>query len=306
MGMPVEKRRSILWAAAILGLLAVLLLPLAASAVTVGPAKLQISIDPGQTATGFLFLKNEESKARVFYPSIQRFSVDSGGQKAFTDDNATIAKWMQLPESIALESQDEAQVPFTMVVPEDAAPGGHFAVIWWSTSPPKGDGQVAIVTRAGILVYVRVSGNIVEKGHINAFSGDKRFVWSPTISFAVDFVNEGNVALTPQGDLRIVNVFGAVKEVLPVNPHGRIILPGSNGGLGIAWKGSGFFFGLYKADLDLTFGETNLTAEAHWWFVVISPLAGLIVLLAILLLFVAPPLLRRYNRWVIERAKQQV
>lgn len=288
------------------GFLAFLFLatPSFVGAVTVGPTKLQISVDPGQSATGFLFLKNDENKKQTFYPSVQRFSVSADGQKVFTDDPVSIAKWFRLPASITLEAQGEEQVPFTMVTPSDAAPGGHFAVIWWSTSPPGDGGNVAIVTRAGILVYVRVSGNIIEKGHINSFGGSPRFAWGLPINFAVDFVNEGNVALTPKGEIRVTNMFGALKATLPVNPYGGIILPASNGSFATPWSGDGFFFGIYKASLSLNYGEDNQSAQKSWWFIMVSPLAAAIVLLVIVLVFIAPPLLRKYNRWIIERAQQ--
>lgn len=299
-----KSRRYIFGAGVLVGLLAFLLSPSPSGAVTVGPTKLQISIDPGQSATGFLFLKNDENKKQTFYPSVQRFSVNADGDKVFTNDAGSIAKWLQLPTSITLEAQGEEQVPFTMIAPADAAPGGHFAVIWWSTSPPGDGGNVAIVTRAGILVYVRVSGNITEKGHINSFGGSPRFAWGLPINFAVDFVNEGNVALTPKGDIRVTNIFGALKATIPVNPYGGIILPGSNGSFTSPWQGDGFFFGVYKASLGLSYGEDMQSAQQSWLFVVVSPLAAVIVLLVIILVFVAPPLLRRYNRWIIERAQQ--
>lgn len=281
-----------------------LFLPSLSSAITVGPTKLQISVDPGQSATGFLFVKNDEFKTQTFYPLVQKFSQSANGEKVFTDDTAGIAKWIQLPEPIVLGSQEERQVPFTLTAPPDAAPGGHFAVIWWSTSPPTG-GQVAIVTRAGILVYVRVSGDILEKGYIESFGAGSRFSWKLPVSFVSGFKNEGNVALTPQGDIRVTNMFGTLKAVVPVNPYGGIILPGSNGNFTSIWDGDeGFFFGAYKASLHFSYGESNQTADRTWWFVVLSPLAAVIVLLVIVLVFIAPPLIRKYNRWIVERAQQ--
>jgi hypothetical protein len=299
-----RHRRYIFGAGIFLGFLAFLFSPSSSSAVTVGPTKLQISVDPGQSATGFLFVKNDESKTQTFYPLVQRFSQNANGEKLFTDDASSIAGWMRLPASVTLAAQEERQVPFTMITPADAAPGGHFAVIWWSTSPPGDGGQVSIVTRAGILVYVRVSGDITEKGYIESFGGSSRFAWGLPFNFLSGFKNEGNVALTPKGEIRVTNMFGALKTTLPVNPYGGIILPGSNGNFMSVWEGKGFFFGLYKASLDLSYGESNQTTAQSWWFVMVSPLAAAIVLLIIVLVFIAPPLLRKYNRWIIERAQQ--
>ena len=279
--------------------------PSFSKAVTVGPTKIQISVDPGQTVTPPpLFLKNDSSKDETFYPLVQRFSENAQGQKVFTDDSTSIASWLSLPVSVPLKAGEERQIPFTLTAPRDAAPGGHFAVIWWSTSPPGNGGQVSIVTRAGILVYVRVSGNIVEKGSIDSFSGDSFFSWGLPVNFSVDFKNEGNVALVPQGDIHVTNLFGSVKAVIPVNPYGGITLPGSNEGFSALWQGGGFFFGVYRATAHLTYGDSGQSVDATWWFVMISPLGVAILLLIIIALFIAPPIIRRYNRWIIRRAKQ--
>jgi hypothetical protein len=299
-----KRYRLVLGVGVLAGFVALLISPSLSSAVTVGPTKLQVSLNPGESASGSLFVKNDESKTQTFYPSVQKFSQNANGEKVFADDATSISKWMHLPASVTLEPQGEEQVPFTMTAPTDAAPGGHFAVIWWSTSPPGNGGQVSIVTRAGILVYVRVSGDITEKGYIESFGANSRFAWSLPLSFVSGFKNEGNVALTPQGEIRVTNIFGVSKAVIPVNPYGGIILPGSNGNFTSAWEGEGFFFGLYKASLHVSYGESEQTADKDWWFVMISPLAGIIVLLVIILLFVAPPLIRKYNNWIIERAKQ--
>lgn len=299
-----KRYRFLLGAVVLVGFIALFVSPSSSSAVTVGPTKLQISLDPGQSAAGSLLVKNDESRTQTFYPLVQKFSQSVNGEKVFTDDATSIAKWMHLPASVTLEPQGEEQVPFTMTAPADAAPGGHFAVIWWSTSPPGDGGQVSIVTRAGILVYVRVSGDITEKGHIESFGANSRFAWGLPLSFVSGFKNEGNVALTPQGEIRVTNIFGVSKAVIPVNPYGGIILPGSNGNFTSVWEGKGFFFGLYKASLHVSYGESKQVADMNWWFVMVSPLAGILVLLVIVLLFVAPPLIRKYNNWIIERAKQ--
>lgn len=300
---PFFKPKTLLfWGAASFVILTAALSPSTSRAVTVGPAKLQISVDPGQSATGFLYLKNDTAEKQVFHPFVQKFSQGSDGQKVFTTDTSGIASWMHLPASVELGPGEDEQVPFTMNAPKDAAPGGHFAVIWWSASPADG-GDVAIVTRAGVLVYVRVSGAITEKGHIASFAGP-RFALGLPVDFNISFVNEGNVAVTPQGNILIKNLAGTSKADLPVNPYGAIILPGSNGSFSVPWQGPGFFFNIYSAELQLRYGESNQAASQKFWFVLVSPWAGAVVILLVLLLFAVPPLVRKYNRWIIERAQQ--
>ncbi len=137
--------------------------PKNADAITVGPVKLEYSVNPGDTVTGEMFIKNEEKEDRIFYPSLDRFT-EQNGNKVFTKDKNLLADWFHTDASVTLKSGEDKKVPFQLIVPAYAPPGGEFAVIWWGTNPPtsatSSEQQVSIQTRAGILMYVNVSGKI--------------------------------------------------------------------------------------------------------------------------------------------------
>jgi len=187
-------------------------------AVTVGPVKLEINADPGDVVTGELFLMNEEKKGtKIFYPDFQKF-IEEGGSKKFIAEKSDLATWFEIDYPVTLNSLEGKNIPFTLRVPKDASPGGHFAVIWWSASSPEA-GQVSIVTRAGILVYLTVSGEIKEEGQVLEFTtqNKKKFFGNPPINFAINFENSGNVHLKPKGEIQIKNIFGETKAVIDVN-----------------------------------------------------------------------------------------
>jgi len=278
-----------------------LLIPGISSAITVGPAKLEYKTDPGQTTQGFLTLKNEGNTTQTFYPSFERFTENTNGEKIFTKEISDLATWFRMPSSVDLKDGESKQIPFTIEVPADAPPGGHFAVIWWSAAPPNSNEPVAIVTRAGILVYMTVSGNISESGQITSFGTDRRLYFGLPISFTLSFHNGGNIYEKPRGNLRVTNIFGAVKADLPVNQFGGQILPGNDKTFSMNWEGSGFFFGPYEATLNLSFGDK--TATDTYWFILMSPLALIIFILLIIAVFALPKAIRSYNRWVIKKAQ---
>jgi hypothetical protein len=206
--------------------------------------------------------------------------------------------------SETLKAGEQRVIPFTVKIPADAAPGGHFAVIWWSTTPPGESGkQVAIVTRAGVLVYLTISGNIQESGNVVDLSPSvpHNIAIALPINFSVLFKNTGNVSLKPIGSLTIRNMLGMTTAVIPVNPDQGAILPQSRKSFSAAWDDHAWHFGLYHASLDMAYGTATLHANGSTWIAVFSWQGIAIALLIILLLFILPKAIRRYNRWVVRR-----
>jgi hypothetical protein len=284
-------------------LLALISFPLLTKAVTIGPARLEYSTDPGAKLEGNMFLINESDAPQTFYPSFERFTEDNG-QKIFTRETSDLSTWFQMSPSETLKPGEQRNIPFVINVPQNAPPGGHFAVIWWSTTPPgDNDKQVAIVTRAGVLVYLTVSGDIKEGGNIESLSIDKKSALSSgPFTFSTYFKNTGNVAIKPIGTVTVKNILGMTSAVIPMNKDGGAILPQSRKGFSAVWADKGFHFGPYHASLLLNFG-TNKTAEADQWFWVFS-WSGILTLLVLILVIVGlPRIIRRYNRWIIDKAR---
>jgi hypothetical protein len=272
-----------------------------AKAVTVGPVKLEINANPGQTVTGTMFLKNDTAEAVTFYPSFETFT-EQNGTKVFLKTPSDLASWFKVANVVQLGPNEQKTIPFSIDVPKNAAPGGHFAVAWWSTTPPSSNSQnVSIITRAGILVYLRVSGDIKESASLTL--GGPLFSVGFPLTFSVGFNNTGNVAVTPQGTLEIKSFFGNTVNSVPFNNGGAIILPQSSNNFNLNWQSGGFYFGPYQAILTATYGESNQTATQSHWFFLISWNILVIILVVILLAFVLPRLISRYNKWVIKKAR---
>ena len=67
--------KRIIYIALIVGTLAV---PMLTQALTVGPVKLEYSVQPGDTVPGEMIVQNEENIERTFYPSSERFIEVNG------------------------------------------------------------------------------------------------------------------------------------------------------------------------------------------------------------------------------------
>ena len=275
---------------------------LISNAVTVGPVKLEISADPGDVVRGELFLMNDEKETKIFSPVFEKF-IEEEGTKKFISEKADLATWFEINYPITLNSLEGRNIPFVLRIPEDASPGGHFAVIWWSAGSPEA-GQVSIVTRAGILVYLRVSGDIKEQGQILEFTtqNKKKFFSSSPINFAINFENTGNVHLKPKGEIQIKNIFGGTKTIIDVNKKDLSILPQSKKTLQEQWEFSGFLFGPYKANLKLVYGETQQEVQKSFWIVIILWKQLLLIILILgLVFFGIPKGIKKYNQWIVDK-----
>jgi hypothetical protein len=276
----------------------------AAAAVTVGPVRLEYSVNPGDVVTGDVLLLNEGSNNQTFYSSFERFTENDNGEKLFLKEPSGLSSWFEIPSAVPLNAGEQRHIPFTLRIPSDAPPGGHFAVMWWGTGNPNAPEGLSIVTRAGILVYLRVSGDIQESASFAQFSSGKKFFIAGPINFSANVKNSGNVAITPKGRIAISNIFGVEKASVPFNPNGAIVLPGNTKHIASAWSFGSWLWGPYKASAQVTYGEGEETTEAGTWVFVFSPIPTLILLGILFLVFVFPPFIRGYNKRVIARANK--
>lgn len=278
------------------------LTPFLAYAVTVSPAKVIIKADPGQKVQAEVIVKNEEGAAKVFRPSLELFT-EQEGTKLFTKKTGDLASWISIASSTVLMAGEKKSIPFTLTVPENAPPGGHFAVMWWSGVPLKDMGaskEVSIVTRAGILFYVTVSGDVHVGADIDDFSAGGKFFFRTPIHFGIHVNNTGNDYIAPHGSITIRNFFSSISAMLAVNEKGFQILPASGERFDVDWD-SGFALGLYRAEAELSYGDGQKATSSFWFFVLPYWSLLAIIILAVII-WVLKVGIKKYNRWVVERA----
>ncbi|MFT7328087.1 MAG: hypothetical protein ACI870_000265 [Crocinitomicaceae bacterium] len=276
-----------------------------ASALTVSPAKLEISGDPGTTLVGTIKLFNESDRTQTFYTSLENFepSDDSGTPKFVGAENG-LATWMTATASVTLGPKEQTEVSFTVSIPSDIDAGGYFAAVFFGTQPPSPDGGVvAIGGRIGVLTLLRVNGDIPEDGGILGFdTKDSQFWYTiPPVVFEYRFSNDGGDRVVPRGDIEIKNTFGTVRDTIDANSIEGSVLPSSArrfyptwsvteiaplGFIGMVtaqWKN--FHFGYYTAEMNLGWGFTNRSEESKVPFFIFPWQILLLLILGASLLF---------------------
>jgi hypothetical protein len=136
-------------------------------ALTVSPARVEITGDPGTTLRGEIGLFNEQEGSKTFFTSFENFEPSGeSGAPHFIGAKDGLATWIKTENKVVLESGKRSIVPFSITIPQNAQPGGHFAAIFFGSQAPgtQGSGQVSIGGKIGVLVLLRVSGEVAEGG----------------------------------------------------------------------------------------------------------------------------------------------
>jgi hypothetical protein len=83
--------------------------------------------------------------------------------------------------SVTLTPGQTLDIPYEIVIPSDATPGGYFGAIFWGSSPTEGEGAeaLAVGAKVGILVFLTPSRIDMAKGLQNHPSADNPFPYWP-------------------------------------------------------------------------------------------------------------------------------
>jgi hypothetical protein len=292
---------------------------------------LEVSLTPGQKSATVIKLYNETQEKLELYTEVRAFTAKGEtGQPdyEFSSEPVGFATWVQVqPGPITLDSGQRVEVPVTFDPPADAGPGGHYATVFFSTTPPE-SGQLRISSKVGTLILGKVAGAIEEKGAVSEFglSSGKTVYTRPPIDFFVKFANAGNVHLRPTGTITISNIWGKEVDTVEVNASRGATLPNTTRKYEVTWEkkpvveSSGSFlskffreygneknnfaFGKYTANVTLTIGAAGSggSTSLSFWVVPWHILAVWIVILAVVvLLFIM--LIKRYNKWILKKAQ---
>jgi hypothetical protein len=278
------------------------------SGITVGPPVAEYTIVRGQTANGIVKVNDYSPTPITLYPQVSDFGAkDESGQPAFfeSDPNRkfSLSSWIKFsPEPVNLAVGELRAIPYQITVPPDAEPGGHYGVIFFSTKAPddvkEGEAKVGANLKVGQLLLVTVPGAVEESASVAtfktsffnmmpkiSFKKDNKwgFYWDWKINFVTRIQNDGNVHIKPAGKIEIKDIVGQKTVSLTVNEAKGNVLPESTrlfeNGLKMKWWQMGYF----KANLDLTYGQSQSLHDSlgflviPWWLIATVIIVGFII-----------------------------
>jgi len=295
---------------------------------SITPPLFQLDIGPGEFWSSTLKIVNINPYDLTVYASVVNFeSTGEEGKGKFTpvlNDSQSgplsLAQWITITkDQIIIPKEKSVDVPFTVQVPENVEPGGHYAAILIGTQSldaEQAKGPVLQVsTFVSSLLFVRIKGDVREEGAIREFSTEKQFYQEPKVNIALRFENTGNVHLKPRGEIVIYNMQGKIKQKIPVNEGKDFgnILPQSVRKFDYVWEGDGdtFEIGRYKAVATLSYGSEshkNISQETHFWIIPLKPVLialGILVFLALIIILLIRFYIKKTIKTLQPPAKQE-
>ena len=187
--------------------------------ISISPLKHEITVENGQQNSKFIKITNNENEAITLYTSTEDFIAWEAGAPTFvkpedqTYPELSLANWIEIEDkNITLAPWETRQVKFTVNVPEDGEPGGHYGAIFFSPWVPSW-AQVAVVQRIWVLVLIDVPGEVKIDWELKSFEIGQiveKFEESDTfnsfpINFLTTFQNKWNIHIKPIWKIELVD-----------------------------------------------------------------------------------------------------
>ncbi|WP_232075642.1 DUF916 domain-containing protein [Phytohabitans suffuscus] len=186
------------------------------------------TLNAGQVVTERLAVRNFSDRPVVFsLKAADGYLTDKGRFNMLPSSQESVdgGTWITVRETVTVAAKGTAVVPFTITVPHDARPGDHPAGI--AATVTASGGTVAVESRVGFRVMMRVSGTITASLAVDGLTTTYRRSWNPFTPGSVEVRytagNDGSVAVTGAGAVTTGELFGAtghstraeVAETLP-------------------------------------------------------------------------------------------
>lgn len=261
----------------------------------VSPPLIEKEVTVGNSYDGKIKITNPNSSTDLNVEiSVDDFKANGEeGEQTFVDpaENSTysLGAWVKIDKSFTLAANETKEIPYSVNIPTNAEPGGHYGVIFFIPSVQKsgslsGNGVMAI-PKIGSLLLFKVPGDIKYDGNIQEFKINKKLFGDSksVVDFVTRFQNLSSTHVKPQGNIVIKNTFGKEVANLVVNEKMGNVLPDSIRKFDNSWEKK-YGFGYYKATITLAYGDSGVaTSEVSFWIIPWKETAGAIVIIIILI-----------------------
>lgn len=289
------------------------------------PAGIQISpvifehdLKPGDVQQETVRVSNRNPAAVDLSLEVADFYYDENGKMKFIEENqenssvSSLKKWLSYDQKeLTLAPNSDKDIPFTITVPANAEPGGHYGVMFFRTKQPDA-AQIGISARVGALVLVTIPGDVKKTGELEDFivgkmNAEKKvntqnFFETGPVDMAFTLKNTGNAHFKPTGTITIKDTFGRVVKEIPMPPD--IVRAFPEIPRTYAQTANIDPWGWYEASLSLKDGDGNalppLTVK-FWGMNYKMLLVWLLVVAVVIVVLVIG--IKQYNKWIISKAK---
>jgi hypothetical protein len=243
--------------------------------ITIIPPSFELYANPGESVSDKIKVRNDSTAEVTYQVLVEDFkAVGEEGSVSLIDDSQpdttySLAKWViPEPRTFTLAPNQEKEIPFTINVPKDGEPGGHYcSVLFQIGGGTATGGGASVASRVGSLILLRVSGNVKEDANVESFKANKSYFEKGPVTLDLRVKDNGNNHINPKGTIVITNVFG--QKVAEVPLEGLNVLPGAIRKMSTTWAPkNSFLASRYTATLVATYGQQNKSLSASTSFII--------------------------------------
>lgn len=252
--------------------------------ITLSPASEELTLQAGTKKSGKITVINDGDVDYTFKAYVAPFSVDGEDYNpnfTIVNERTRASQWITLyKQSASLAAGKRTVIDYVVDVPDNAAPGGHYAVLFAETQPSGDSANIARKKRVGTLLYMAVDGEMQRSGSLESLTTSLWQTKAPVTS-DIRIKNDGNVHFTANVNAHYTNIFG--RQQFQLKKETRI-MPGTTRRVPVNWQDAPYF-GIFKTGGDIAYLDT--TEELPSKYIILLPypiLAG--VLGAVVLLVV--------------------
>lgn len=243
------------------------------------PAIVEIALHPGDSSPASVIYANTGARpiaATIVTDTLIPIDnvIDQGKRSQFD-----ASSWIELETpTMIIDAGKQETVNFVINVPEDANPGGHYALITLKPGIIQGSnsGDTIILPEISASMFITVAGEIQELAEIveddlqisNLTRGRDN-----KINFRIR--NIGNVHILPSPHLTILKDSKPI-EVFSLQP--QLILPNTEKTFEVTWP-TDVSFGKYSLQAELTYGNQSIPlSSAQYEFLVLPSITQFVLL----------------------------
>ncbi len=261
------------------------------TALVVSPPSFELTAAPGKIITNVIKVTNPTDKA-IEVSTVSKDFVASGeeGSAAISEEDSSfsLAKWITVePSSATILPRATANFTYTISIPKEAEPGGHFGTVLFKMGggdKVSGSGA-ALASEIGSIILLNLSGKTKEEASLISFEPIAKISEYGPVSLEYRIQNKGNIHLKPVGSVTIKDMLGRL--VYEENVEPKNVLPASIRKNDFIWSKK-WLLGKFRAKINLAYGTDKkvLVSETQFWVipykVIIAVVIGLVLVLTYL------------------------
>ncbi len=267
---------------------------------SVSPLLIDLETEARENFTKTITLNSLHDTHMRLYVSVNEIEIDDDSKiKAFipasmSDRTTSITSWVEISRArIDLQPGDVREIPLTVRINPNAAPGIYHAFIGFGRGSNRDEAEKQVLEgkATGVVLRVNIDEKLNEQLRLVTFSTDRFTLDEEGGNLTYKLENVGDLPLTPRGSVFLYDSRGRELKEIEVNKEAREIKPGEvvefNENLPFMTH-----LGKTKAFLDLQYGQTNLASindtnyyySLPWYYLLIIVVLLFVVLLTVILL----------------------